>query len=137
MDFQIGETYEFKGELGEVVFKFLEEHDMFYRCEVIGGTMPHIGEVGSERNVYKQSRIFKEYKATKVGNLDFKSSGVVKRKRRTPDEIEVDNLIEHVQLTTKINALKNAIDDALTNGHRATFMALTNELNKLQKKVTA
>lgn len=138
MDFIMGNKYEFTNEDGEtIVFKFIEEGDMKYRCVVMGGTHGFVsGEQGTIKNVYKNSRVLK-WNCNQVGNLDFgKSSGVVK-KRRTPAEIQMDTFIENCMVKYKIEQLKVTIDEALAAGQKSVFMALTKELNKLQKKVTA
>jgi hypothetical protein len=60
-----------------------------------------------------------------------------KRGRRTPVEIEIDNLIEHVQRNFKLNQLWNDINKALDTGDVDTFVTLSKEYAKLKKKVTA
>lgn len=133
----MGKTYVFTdGDGTTVELKFLEEGLQAYRCKVVGGTHPFAQqEKDSTRNVYKSSRILK-WDNDVLGND--KSSGVVRQKRRTPAEIQMDNFLDGILLKNRINKLKEEIDVALANNQKAVFMALTKELKKLTKKeVTA
>lgn len=137
MQFQLGSTYEFKGKSGvTIVLEFKDVTDEYYVCVVKGGNMLTSDELGQIKHIRKTSRILNSFECNQVGGLiGGKSSGVV-RKRRTPDEIQVDNLIEHVQRNIEIDQLNKAIDKALEINNKELFMSLTKELNKLRKKVT-
>jgi hypothetical protein len=138
--FEMEGIYEFTSGDETLIIQFLEEHHNLYECKIIGGTAVPRTDWGCMRNVYKSSRILKNWKCKQLDGesaVEVKSSGVVSKKRRTPAEIQMDNFIESCLSKRRIEVLKVEIDEALISGDRTEFLKLSKELQKLQKKVTA
>jgi uncharacterized protein YpiB (UPF0302 family) len=133
MQFEMGQTYEFNGNEGKFQFKFITEFDNNYLCEYIGGTS-NKHDIGEKIHIFKNSRLLKTYKATKIGGLDFSK---VNKKRRTKEEIAMDDFLENCLAKRKIELLQIEIDEALAAGDEVMFMRLTREVNRLRKKVSA
>jgi hypothetical protein len=141
MAFWLGSVYRFTGDAGIVVLKFLNDSGDDYTCEVRGGTMLGTDMVGEIKEISKNSKLLKQYQWTRLADEDVvvaPNDPVVqeRRKKRTKDEIEVDNLIEHVQSGIKLNQLWEQINEALDDGNHALFIRLSKEYAKLKKKVT-
>jgi hypothetical protein len=138
--FEIEGIYEFTSPDGEqnLIIQFLGEQPEYFECKIVGGNAVPRVDWGCNRNVYKASRILKNWKCKQMdGEPVEKTSGVVPKKRRTPAEIQMDNFLDGILMKHRITKLREEIDVALANGQKAVFMALTKELNKLQKKVIA
>lgn len=141
MDFVMGKAYKFSGDLGTLVLEFLREEEDYYITKVIGGTMI-ADEHGEHKNVWKSSRILRTWKCEEYEIPVQKSSGInyrniTPKKRRTKDEIAMDDFLENCLTKRKIEVLKVEIDEALISEDKEEFIKLTKELQKLQKKVTA
>jgi hypothetical protein len=142
MAFWIGSVYKFVGKQGEITLKFLEEGDEDYLCEMREGNMVPEGELGQSKRIFKSSVLLTQYQWLRIADegLTLAPNDPVvqeKRKKRTKDEIEVDNLIEHVQRTIKMNELWEQINEALDNDNYELFIRLSKEYAKLKRKVSA
>jgi hypothetical protein len=139
--FEMEGIYEFKSGDSNLIIQFLEENGEYYECKIIGGTAVPRQDWGCKRSVYKSSRILNNWTHKQLdGEPDIeieKTSGIVSKKRRTPAEKQMDDFLEGIMMKHRITKLKEEIDVALANDQKTVFMALTKELNKLQKKVTA
>jgi hypothetical protein len=140
--FWIGSVYKFMGAEGDIIVKFLEDNEEAYKVIIKKGTGEFARYNNSERMLFKTSKILTTYHWTRLADEepDFASNDPVmqdRKKRRTRDEVEVDNLIEHVQRKIKMEQLMVAIDKALEHGHTEVFVRLAKEYTKLKAKVIA
>lgn len=127
MNFELGCTYEFKGEAGTLQLRFIEDHHPdYYDCEVRGGSMVddgNAGKIGDIKKVWKKSRIVNTYTAKKVVDKITKT-----------DLQEVDWYGRNIRINYKDpQLLQLYIDMALQTGDKRWF----NQLCKAQKEVSA
>lgn len=130
MELEVGGVYRFEKETGEIIVEVIKKYETYYGVKVLGNTFkPHA--VGEDIvDLYRNSHLFTLYKLTRLNSIPNK-------KRRTAVEMEIDNLIEHVQRNFKLNQLYEAINEALDNNNVELFVSLTKEYAKLKKRVTA
>jgi hypothetical protein len=136
MELEIGGIYEMVSEFGtRYVVRITEDDDDRYNIMVL--------ENGNDKREYS-GHLFKDGRLLKHGTITRLDKAIAelkeayqKGRKRTPVEIEIDNLIEHVQRNIKLNQLWDDINKALDTGDVDTFVKLSKEYAKLKKKVTA
>ena len=140
--FWVGSTYKFEGMDGNVTIKFLEDKVDYYNIRILSGTGLFARYVdGYEHTMKKTSKVLTEYQWTRIADDNVvvgENDPVVQkiRKRRTSDEVAVDDLIEYVQRDIKMKQLWVEIDKALENGHVDLFVRLSKEYTKLKSQQT-
>lgn len=143
MKLKIGSTYRIKHNINdsEYVVKVTGETEYLYKLNVL--ELNGVSQGGYSGTLHKGADMLTKGKVTELHselppmNAEATTAEVRKRKR-TPDEVTVDKLIEHVQKKIRINELAELIDAALVARNHETFIQLSKEYTKLKgKMVTA
>lgn len=135
MDLEIGGLYRFRNDRGVIDLKVVDVHENRYDVVIKQNTFRPESEDEGVMQLYKGSNLFTNYKIIRLDKEVF--TNTLSKKRRTKDEIEVDNLIEHVQRNFKLNQLLDQINEALDNNDVELFVRISKEYAKLKRKVTA
>lgn len=136
MELEIGGVYEIVSAIGtRYVVRVNEDNSNRYHVTVLEngddkreytGTLDKTGLLMTKGTITRLDKAIEELK-----------EAYGKGRKLTRDEIEVDNLIEHVQKTIKIDQLWSDINKALDDNDVDTFVKLSKEYAKLKRKVTA
>lgn len=66
-EFEMGATYEFKSGKDSIIIKFMDDsHELYYRTEIVGGSMVAEDEVGTIKQLVKRSRVLNEWTSKRI-----------------------------------------------------------------------
>lgn len=138
MEFWIDSVYKFMGAEGDITIKFLEDEGEAYKVLIISGTGSFQQYDNDERMIHKTSKILNNFHWTRLRDEGVEvapNNPVVQevKRKRTRDEIEIDDLFDYVQRDIKMKQLWVEIDKCLEKGmNNDLFIRLSKEYAKLK-----